>query len=64
MYAAVLGLWQGGPKDYGIAENALNYEIRTELLTLPSDVLSIVEMIKTGIVNGTFTIPFEKRWMF
>ena len=64
MYTAVLGLWQGGPKDYGIAEDALEIEIRTELLILPSDVLSMVEMIKTGIVNGTYTIPFEKYWIY
>lgn len=57
MYDAVIGTWTSGLKFYDLSNDGHDFERNTALLTLRSDVLSAVAMIKQGIINGTFVIP-------
>ncbi len=57
MHDSVIGTWTSGLKFYDLANDGHSIEINTALLTLRSDVLDVVNMIKTGIINGTFVIP-------
>ncbi|MFW9793247.1 MAG: BMP family protein [Candidatus Thorarchaeota archaeon] len=62
MYEAVLGIWVGGNRTYDISNDGVNYEINTDLLVLPQSVIDTVEMIATGIVNGTYIVPHTIYW--
>ena len=62
IYDAVIGIWESGLKFYGLFNGGHDYEINTYLLTLPPSVIDTVEMIKTGIINGTFVVPSEIYW--
>ena len=57
MYDAVIGTWVSGLKFYDLSKEGHSYEVNTALLTLRPDVISVVNMIKTGIINGTFIVP-------
>ena len=56
-YEAVMGTLTGGLVKYGLAEEGLDYEINEDLLVLLPSVINIAEMIRTGIINGTFSVP-------
>ncbi|MHA1136072.1 MAG: BMP family lipoprotein [Candidatus Thorarchaeota archaeon] len=62
MYEAVIGTWTSGLKFYGLYNDGHDYEVNTDLLTLDQSIIDIVEMIKTGIINGTFVIPADVYW--
>ncbi len=62
MHAAVLGTWTGGLIFYGLFNDGHDYEINTDLLTLPADVIAMTEMIRTGIINGTYVVPTDVYW--
>jgi basic membrane protein A len=62
MVDAVIGTWSSGLKFYDLANGGLDYEVNTDLLTLSPVVIDIVEMIKTGIINGTFVVPADYYW--
>ncbi len=49
--------YTSGIKAYDLSNDGHDYEVNTELLTLREDVVDVVEMIRTGIINGTFVIP-------
>ncbi len=57
MYEAVFGIWEGKVIEYGLEEGGLEYEINTDLLTLPQTVIDVIEEIKTEIINGVYFIP-------
>jgi basic membrane protein A len=62
MYDAVIGTWTSGLKFYGLFNGGHDYEVNTDLLTLPASVISIVEDVKAAIINGTFVIPLDVYW--
>ncbi len=62
MYDAVIGSYSSGVKYYDLSNGGLDYEVNEDLLTLPPDVIEIVEMIRTGIINGTFVVPQDYYW--
>lgn len=62
MYDAVLGTWEGGLIFYGLENDGHDYEINEALLELPDDVIATVEMIRTGIINGTYVVPDDVYW--
>ncbi len=52
------GSYAGGTLSFWtLANGGVEMEINTTLLTLPAAHLNTVNMIKTGIINGTFTVP-------
>jgi len=51
------GTYASGVKVYDLSNGGHSYEVNTALLTLRPDVVSVTNMIKTGIINGTFVIP-------
>ena len=57
MYDAVIGTWVSGLKFYDLSNGGHDYEVNTELLNLRPDVIDVVQMIRTGIINGTFVVP-------
>ncbi|TFG29465.1 BMP family ABC transporter substrate-binding protein [Candidatus Thorarchaeota archaeon] len=57
MYDAVLGTYTSGLKFYDLSNDGHDYEVNEDLLTLRPDVVDVVEMIRVGIINGTFVIP-------
>lgn len=59
MHDAVIGTWASGLKFYDLSNNGHSIEINTALLTLRADVLNVVNMIRTGIINGTFVVPAD-----
>jgi basic membrane protein A len=63
IYDAVFGTWISGLRFYDLSNGGLSYEIYTELLTLPQSVINTVEMIKTGIINGTYVVPDAIYWI-
>jgi basic membrane protein A len=62
MHDAVIGTWVSGLKFYGLFNNGHDYEVNTALRTLPPSVISQVEMIRTGIINGTYVVPSDVYW--
>ncbi|MFW9808531.1 MAG: BMP family protein [Candidatus Thorarchaeota archaeon] len=62
MYDAVLGTWTGGLIFYGLFNDGHDIEINTALRTLPTAVLDMVDMIRTGIINGTYVVPTDVYW--
>jgi basic membrane protein A len=62
MYDAVIGTWVSGVKVYDLANGGHDYEVNTALLTLPQHVIDTVEMIRTGIINGTYVVPSDVYW--
>lgn len=59
MKAIHLGTYTSGLKFYDLSNNGHSYEVNTALLTLRTDVVNAVNMIRTGIINGTFVIPSD-----
>ena len=62
MFATFNGTYTAGLKFYGLFNDGHGYEVNTALLTLDPAIIDIVEMIKTGIINGTFVIPSDIYW--
>jgi basic membrane protein A len=62
MHDAVIGTWVSGVKVYDLANGGHDYEVNTALLTLPQHVIDTVEMIRTGIINGTYVVPSDVYW--
>ena len=62
MFDTFNGTYTSGLKFYGLFNGGHDYEINTALLTLDPAIIDIVEMIKTGIMNGTFVIPQDIYW--
>lgn len=62
MYDAVVGTYTSGLKFYDLSNGGHDYEINEDLLELPANVIAITEMIRTGIINGTFVIPADIYW--
>jgi basic membrane protein A len=62
MFDTFNGTYTSGLKFYCLFNDGHGYEINTDLYTLPAGVVPIVEMIKTGIINGTFVIPNDVWW--
>jgi basic membrane protein A len=63
IYDAVIGTWTSSLRFFDLSNGGLGYEINTDLLTLPQSVINTVEMIKTGIINGTYVVPDSIYWM-
>ena len=63
IYDAVIGTWASGMRFFDLSNGGLGYEINTDLLTLPQSVINTVEMIKTGIINGTYVVPDAIYWI-
>jgi len=57
MYDAVIGTWSSGLKLYDLSDGGHDYEVKSDLLTLRPEVVGVVEMVRTGIINGTFVVP-------
>ncbi len=55
--SVVQGTFQAGIQVFNLANNGLGYEVNEELLTLPASVISTVEDLKDGIIDGTYTVP-------
>jgi len=51
--------YTSGLKFYDLSNNGHSYEVNPDLLTLRPDVVDVVSMIRTGIINGTFVIPAD-----
>lgn len=62
MYDTFMGTYTSGLKFYGLFNDGHDYEINEDLLVLDDDIIDIVEMIRTGIINGTFVIPSDVYW--
>ena len=54
---AVFGSWTGGEKWFDLSNGGVDYEINTDLLTLPSSVIDEVEDLKALIIAGTVVVP-------
>ncbi|MEM2142979.1 MAG: BMP family ABC transporter substrate-binding protein [Candidatus Thorarchaeota archaeon] len=52
-----LNQFTGGIKVFNLANGGLDYEINTDLLTLPTSVIQAVEALKAAIIAGTVTVP-------
>jgi basic membrane protein A len=59
MKEAVVGTWTGGLKFFNLANGGHDYEVRTDLLTLPADAVAIAEELKEMIINGTLVPPTD-----
>ncbi len=62
MHDAVIGTWVSGLKFYDLSNGGHDYEVNEALLTLPEDVITQVEMVRTGIMNGTYVVPNDVYW--
>lgn len=62
MHEAVLGTWVGGVQIFNLANGGVDYEINTDLLTLPTSVINVVEDFKAAIINGSVTVPDDVYW--
>ncbi len=59
------GTWKTGYDllyAFNLANNGVGYEVNTDLLTLPSSVITAVEAFKALIVAGTITVPDAIYW--
>lgn len=62
MHDAVIGTWVSGLKFYDLSNGGHDYEINEALLTLPANVIAQAEMVRTGIMNGTYVVPDDVYW--
>jgi basic membrane protein A len=56
------GNFTGGPKTFNLANGGVGFEINTDLLTLPSSVITAVDDLKALIIAGTVTVPSDIYW--
>ncbi len=54
--------FSGGVNLFTLANGGLDYEINTDLLTLPTSVINAVEDLKAAIIAGTVTVPDSIYW--
>lgn len=51
------GTFTAGFNVFNLANNGLGYEVNEDLLTLDPAIITAVETLKTGIIDGTYTVP-------
>ena len=59
---AHFGNFTGGPKTFSLVNNGVDYEINTDLLTLPPAVITAVNDLKAEIIAGNVVVPAEIYW--
>ncbi|MFX0106961.1 MAG: BMP family protein [Candidatus Hodarchaeota archaeon] len=56
------GSFSGGVHLFNLSNEGVDYEINTDLLTLPGSVVSVVEGLKADIIAGIVTVPDIRYW--
>ncbi|MDF1541079.1 MAG: BMP family ABC transporter substrate-binding protein [Candidatus Thorarchaeota archaeon] len=55
--SVVDGTFAGGFSVFNLGNGGLGYEVNTRLLTLDPAIITAVENLKAGIIDGTYTVP-------
>jgi len=55
--SVVLGTFTGGFSVFNLANGGHDYEVNSYLLTLDPSIITAVEALKAGIIDGTYTVP-------
>jgi basic membrane lipoprotein Med (substrate-binding protein (PBP1-ABC) superfamily) len=62
--ACITGTFTGGAKILGLADGGVDWENNPALKVIPPAYVAQLNMIATGIINGTYIVPQTYPWLF